>query len=83
MMELSQATIKKLNSSREGIELKTFIASLISSLDRVSDIPDDWDEKQKAIEMTARKRASTKLAEILKPLVDYVEPQDKAEKENY
>jgi hypothetical protein len=82
-MELSQVTIKKINSSREGAELKKFITCLTRSLDRVSDIPDNWSKEQKAIEVTARKRAATKLAEILKPFADYVEPQEKEEKESY
>lgn len=83
MKELSQATIKKLNSSKEGQELKKFMVSVIDSLDRVSDIPDDWSKEQKAIEVVARKRATEKLTEMLKPFIDYVEPQKEELPETY
>ena len=82
-MDLAPATIKRINSSREGAELKKFITLTIKSLDRVSDIPNDWSKEKMAIEVTARKRASEKLAEILKPFADYVEPQEKEKPENY
>jgi len=83
MKELSQATIKKLNSSKEGQELKKFMVSVIDSLDKVSDIPDDWSKEQKAIEVVARKRATEKLTEMLKPFIDYVEPQKEELPETY
>jgi hypothetical protein len=83
MKELSQATIKKLDSSKEGQELKKFMVSVIDSLDKVSDIPDDWSKEQKAIEVVARKRATEKLTEMLKPFIDYVEPQKEELPETY
>lgn len=83
MKELSQATIKKLNSSREGTELKKFITLLIDSLDRVSDIPDDWPKEKISIEVTARKRAAEKLAELLKPFIDYQELPEVEKPETY
>lgn len=83
MKELNQSTIKKLNSLREGIELRKFIADLIKSLDRVSDIPNDWNKEKISIEVTARKRAAEKLAEILKPFLEYEEPKEPEELENY
>jgi len=82
-MELSPEIAVKLNNSKEGKHLKKFITSKVNSLDRISDIPDDWDKEQKAIEITARKRAAEKLAEILKPLIESEEVPEKEEPEIY
>jgi hypothetical protein len=82
-MKLSDPIIKKINESKEGQQLKEFIVFQIKSLDRVSDIQESLSDKGKAIEITARKRAIEKLAEILKPFIDYQEPREPEEPENY
>ena len=82
-MKLSDPIIKKINESKEGQQLREFIVFQIKSLDRVSDIQESLSDKGKAIEITARKRAIEKLAEILKPFIDYQEPREPEEPENY
>ncbi len=82
-MKLSDPIIKKINESKEGQQLKEFIVFQIKSLDRVSDIKESLSDKGKAIEITARKRAIEKLAEILKPFIDYQEPREPEKPENY
>jgi hypothetical protein len=80
---MKKETIKKILNSTEGEDLCIFIKKTIGSLDRCADIPDSWTDKQKAIEITSRKRAAEKLAEILKPFVEYEELPEKPEKEIY
>jgi len=82
-MKLSDPIIKKINESKEGQQLKEFIAFQIKSLDRVSDIKESLSDKGKAIEITARKRAIETLAKILQPLLDYQEPREPEKPEEY
>ena len=82
-MKLSEQTIKRLNNSKEGEELKKFLTDKISSLDRVSDIPNDWDDRQKAIEVSAKKRAVEILAKMLAPILGYSEPVEIEKPEIY
>ena len=81
-MKLSKQTIERLTKSKEGGELKRFLVDQIDSLDRVSDIPNEWTDRQKAIEMTARKLAAEKLTKILAPILGFKEPTKK-EKPHY
>jgi hypothetical protein len=81
-MELSETTIKRLLNQAEGKEFIKFIESKIKSLDRVSDIK-NTSKEQIAIEVIARTRASKKLAEILKPLIEHTELSEIEEPETY
>ena len=82
-MKLSEQTIKRLTKSKEGEELKRFLIDQINSLDRVSDIPNDWTDRQKAVEMTARKLAAEKLTKILAPILGFREVTEKEKPEIY
>lgn len=82
-MKLSKRTIERLTKSKEGEELKKFLMNQINSLDRVSDIPNDWTDRQKAVEMTARKLAAEKLTKILEPILDFKESTKKEKPEIY
>ena len=82
-MKLSEQTIKRLTKSKEGEELKRFLIDQISSLDKVSDIPNEWNDRQKAIEMTARKLAAEKLTKILAPILGFREVIEKEPPEVY
>ena len=82
-MKLSNQTIKRLTKSKEGEELKRFLMDQINSLDRVSDIPSEWTDRQKAVEMTARKLAVKKLTKILAPILGFKEPVEPEEPEIY
>ncbi len=80
---INQESIRNLLKQPEWNELSKFIEDTIKSLDRCSDIPDSWSDKQKSIEVTARKRSAEKLVEILKPFIDYQELPEVEEKEIY
>ena len=82
-MKLSEQTIKRLTKSKEGEELKRFLIDQISSLDKVSDIPNEWYDRQKAVEMTARKLAAEKLTKILAPILGFREVIEKDKPEIY
>jgi len=82
-MKLSEQTIKRLTKSKEGEELKRFLIDQISSLDKVSDIPNEWNDRQKAIEMTARKLATEKLNKMLEPILGFREVTEKEKPEIY
>ena len=78
-MKLSNQTIKRLTKSKEGEELKRFLMDQINSLDRVSDIPSEWTDRQKAVEMTARKLEVKKLNKLLAPILGFKEPVEPEE----
>jgi len=82
-MNLSKQTIERLTKSKEGEELQLFLKDQINSLDRVSDIPNEWTDRQKAVEMTARKEAAETLTKILGPLLGFREVIEKEEPEIY
>ena len=82
-MKLSKETIKRLTKSKEGEELQLFLKDQINSLDRVSDIPNEWDAKRKAIEVSARKLATEKLNKMLEPILGFRETVEKEEPEIY
>lgn len=75
-MPLSPQTIEKISNSPEGQEIKEFLLEEMEKLDRISDIPDDWVESQKAIEVTARKRAAAVLSMALSPLISFQERKE-------
>ena len=82
-MKLSEQTIKRLTKSKEGEELQLFLKDQINSLDRVSDIPDEWDAERKSIEVSARKLATEKLNKMLEPLLGFREVTEKEKPEIY
>ena len=82
-MNLSKQTIERLTKSKEGEELQLFLKDQINSLDRVSDIPNEWTDRQKAVEMTARKEAAETLTKISGPLLGFREVVEKEEPEIY
>lgn len=70
-MSLNPDTIKRLSQMPEGQELKEFITNRITSLNTTHDI-EHTNDRDIAVEVVARKRAVTKLAEILSGL-HYIE----------
>jgi len=77
---MSPQTIEKLTKSPEGQELVTFLVSEIRKLDRVSDIM-LADDRELAVELLARQRASQRLATILKPFLEQQQEQVEPERE--
>lgn len=77
---MSPQSIEKLTKSPEGQELVAFMVSEIRKLDRVSDII-LTNDRELAVELLARKRASQKLATILKPFLEHNQEQVEPERE--
>jgi hypothetical protein len=77
---MSPQAIEKLTKSPEGQELVTFLVNEIRKLDRVSDII-FADDRELAVELLARQRASQILATILKPFLSKKQEQVEPERE--
>ena len=50
------------------IAFRNHVEGAINILNVCTDIPDDWNAEQKALEVTARKRAIVILRKVLEPL---------------
>lgn len=84
-MILTHDSVKRLLKSKEGTELIKGVRAEIARLDSIAEIKVNLvSEKEIAVEVLGRKRASEILVEILKPFVEFSEkPQGDVDKELY
>lgn len=75
--------IKKLLETTEGKEITEHLKKAIKSVNRLDDIPSNWSDRKVAVEVKARRLAAVKLAEILKPIIDFQDLPEVDEGEYY
>lgn len=80
---MKYSTIKKLLETTEGKEITEHLKKAIKSTNRLDDIPSNWSDRKVAVEVKARRLASVKIAEILKPIIDFQELPETSDNEYY
>jgi hypothetical protein len=75
--------MKDIQNHPDFIAFRNHVEGAVSLLNQCVDIPDEWTAEQKAVELTARKRASEILHKVLEPLQLQPEPNNTAAREKY
>lgn len=75
--------MRDIQNHPDFIAFRRHVEGAINLLNQCTDIPDDWPAEQKALEVTARKRAVSILNKVLEPLQIQTDIDNSREREKY